>query len=74
MTYICTEQLYLTKYHISTSTSNSDGGHFELQNGSYTQIIYIYIYIYNIFRFRYVTFVRTVIPTKINIISILLAA
>ena len=43
MTYICTEQLYLTKYNISTSKSNSDGGHFELQNGGYTQIIYIYI-------------------------------
>ena len=39
MTYICTEQLYLTKYHISTAQSNSDGGHFELQNGGYTQII-----------------------------------
>ena len=43
--YICTEQLYLTKYHISKSKSISDGGHFELQNGGYTQIIYIYIYI-----------------------------
>ena len=72
MTYICTEQLYLTKYHIYTSKSNSDGGHFELQNGGYTQIIYIYIS--NIFRFRYFTFVRTVIPTKMHIISILLAA
>ena len=45
MTYICTKTLYLTKYHISTAKSNSDGGHFELQNGGYTQIIYIYIYI-----------------------------
>ena len=34
----------------------------------------LYTYIYNIFRFRYFTFVRTVIPTKMNIISILLAA
>ena len=35
---------------------------------------YIYIYIYNIFRLRYFTFVRTVIPSKMNIISILLTA
>ena len=46
MTYICTKKLDLTKYHISTAISNSDGGHFELQNGGYTQIIYIYIYMY----------------------------
>ena len=38
------KQLYLTKYHISTAQSNSDGGHFELQNGGYTQIIYIVMY------------------------------
>ena len=39
MTYICTKKMYLTKCHISTAQSNSDGGHFELQNGGYTQII-----------------------------------
>ena len=34
MTYIC----------IKTAKSNSDGGHFELQNGGYTQIIYFAMY------------------------------
>ena len=38
------KKLYLTKYHISTAKSNSDGGHIELQNGGYTQIIYNAMY------------------------------